>query len=80
MNGNRFGGPFMWGAQEFATSVLGSQSKHKALAMLCSYFDESGITTGSPSVIVAGIVARADSWDEIKEAWRRVLPQFEIGG
>jgi hypothetical protein len=63
---------------KLSTSFLaknGHPSNHrfKAIALLRAYFDETGTHTASKAVMVCGIVAPMDIWDEFDMAWRKQL-------
>jgi hypothetical protein len=48
-------------------------SQRKLLAMIASYFDESGIHGGSPITDFAGYVAPASEWERFEATWRVFL-------
>lgn len=61
-----------------ATSLLAkighpSHHKHKVLAVLKAYFDESGTDDKSTAVMVSGLVAPIQVWDKFDPAWNEQL-------
>jgi hypothetical protein len=62
-----------WPIEEFARSILGGSSKHKAVAVLVGYFDESGISQNQPIALAGGAVADSVVWSRIELPWRRAL-------
>ena len=50
-----------------------SYHKHKAIAVLRVYFDESGHVSDTKSVIICGLIASPDDWDAFDIAWRNQL-------
>jgi hypothetical protein len=49
------------------------RSRLGVLAMIASYFDESGTHGGSPSTAFAGYVAPASEWERFEANWRAFL-------
>ena len=62
-----------WPIEEFAQSVLGSASKHKAVAVLVGYFDESGISANDHIALTGGAVADSMTWASIERPWKKWL-------
>lgn len=69
--------PRGWSIEEFATSVLGGQSKHKAVAVI-GYFDESGTSSQDPVAMYGGMVAKASEWATIEDEWRAKLASYGL--
>ncbi|WP_157538802.1 DUF3800 domain-containing protein [Hydrogenophaga flava] len=67
-----------WPIEEFAGSVLGGASKHKVVAVLVAYFDESGISSRDHMVLVGGAVADSSTWSRIERPWKKCLEPGEI--
>lgn len=66
-----------WSIEEFAASVCGGQSKHKAVAVI-GYFDESGTSRADTLAMYGGMVARASDWASIEEEWRKKLAEYGL--
>lgn len=66
-----------WSIEEFAASVLGGSSRHKAVAVI-GYFDESGTSSKEPLAMYGGMVARAAEWARIEDEWRAKLAEFDL--
>ena len=47
--------------------------KHKAIAVLRAYFDETGHVANTKSVTLCGLVASPDEWDAFDISWREQL-------
>jgi hypothetical protein len=62
-----------WPINEFARSLLGSSSKHKAVAVLVGYFDENGISANQRVTLVGGAVADSVIWGRLNRPWARLL-------
>ncbi|MGH6949961.1 MAG: DUF3800 domain-containing protein [Vitreimonas sp.] len=64
---------------EWAGMILPSDSRHRVLALLYAYFDESGTHASAEKTVVAGFVGRALDWYEVQRRWREAmqgLPTF----
>lgn len=66
-----------WSIEEFAASVCGGQSKHKAVAVI-GYFDESGTSPQDDIAMYGGMIAKASDWATIEDEWRAKLAEFEL--
>jgi hypothetical protein len=53
--------------------LLVRHTRHKVLAMIASYFDESGTDRKSRSTDFAGYAAPASEWAAFEERWRVFL-------
>ena len=62
-----------WSIAEFARAIHGPNSKHKAIAVLVGYFDESGIGARDKLTTVSGIVADSVIWGRLERPWRKGL-------
>lgn len=69
--------PRGWSIEEFAATVLGGQSKHRAVVVI-GYFDESGTSSKDPIAMYGGMVARASEWASIEDAWRAKLAEYDL--
>jgi uncharacterized protein DUF3800 len=71
-----------WGASYAGTGLLAinghpSCHRHKAIALLRAYFDETGIHDGSPMTVICGVVAPLSKWDSFDADWKK---QLEVPG
>jgi Protein of unknown function (DUF3800) len=69
--------PRGWSIEEFAASVCGGQSKHKAVAVI-GYFDESGTSSNQKIAMYGGMVAKASEWATIEDEWRAKLAEYDL--
>jgi hypothetical protein len=66
-----------WSIEEFAATVCGGQSKHKAVAVI-GYFDESGTSSNQKIAMYGGMVAKASEWATIEGEWRAKLAEYDL--
>ncbi len=66
-----------WPITEFVSVLHPAPSKHKAIAMLVGYFDETGIGGRDKVVMVAGAVTDSVEWSRLELPWRAYLRQHQ---
>lgn len=52
--------------------------KHRLLAVLTAYIDESGTHDGSPIFALAGCVSDSKGWEAFDRRWRKFLAHYEL--
>lgn len=52
--------------------------RHKVIALIRAYFDETGIHNGSEATVVCGIVAPEGIWDDFDFDWKKQLNVFSV--
>ena len=62
----------------FGECRASSARKHKALAMIKAYFDESGTHGQSHITMMAGFFAPANVWDAFGADWSQVLKDYRV--
>lgn len=60
---------------ELARGILPYISKEKVIGVLFGYFDESGTHRESHKQVIAGMIGRAEVWDDVSRQWDEILGQ-----
>jgi hypothetical protein len=55
--------------RELARALLPHTSRHKVIALLSAFFDETGIHAGAPVTFVAGFIGTDDQWAKVCDHW-----------
>jgi len=55
--------------RELVRALLPHTSRHRIIALLQAFFDETGIHAGSPVTFVAGFIGTADQWYDVCIQW-----------
>jgi hypothetical protein len=63
---------------ELARVIHPSTSRHRGMALLSAYFDESGTHGNSDIIMIAGLLGSADQWAAFETAWSERLANVEI--
>jgi hypothetical protein len=63
---------------ELAWITHPSINRHKGMALLTAYFDESGTHLDSEIVLIAGFVATSEKWTAVEAAWRQRLDVLNL--
>ncbi|MEO5806011.1 DUF3800 domain-containing protein [Devosia sp.] len=58
---------------ELARGILPYSAKEKVVGVLFGYFDESGTHGGADKQCIAGMIGRADDWDDVSSKWDTIL-------
>lgn len=58
---------------DLADAVLPDWCRHKAIAVLRAYFDESGIHAGSPVTTISGFIGSRGEWRAVGRKWREAM-------
>ena len=74
---NNHPSPYVWATEELAASVLGGESKHRAVVVI-GYFDESGTSRQDPIAMYGGMVAKASDWAAIEDEWQAKLAEYGL--
>lgn len=63
---------------EFARVIHPRSAKHKVVAVLVAYFDESGFNPGSYQFLVGGAIGKVQDWDRLEPLWEARLQQDNV--
>jgi hypothetical protein len=63
---------------DLANIIIPIPNRHKVLALLSGYFDESGIHARAPATVISGFVGPIDAWEKIVQPWRKALGEFDL--
>src|ERR1035437_71146 len=58
---------------EFGRLVHPRSSKHRSMAALVAYFDESGVHDNKTAVTIAGLVGTEQNWRKLENRWTAIL-------
>src|SRR5208337_2242557 len=58
---------------ELADTLSPDWCRHKGLALLRAYFDESGVHAGSPATIIAGFIGSRAQWRSAAKKWKPIV-------
>jgi hypothetical protein len=59
--------------RDLAFGILPACCRHKVIAVLYAYFDESGTHAGAQNTLIAGFVGPAHAWAATEGAWQNFL-------